>query len=110
MNNNNYAKNITPAYFLRNVADPNFFFNLAGVVKPGSISYVKGSDEVKFVLTDYDHDILVYYKGMLPANFLEGNTCIATGCITDPDKPNIFISNQLMTDHSYNSDKWLSKT
>ena len=109
MNNTNFAKNITPVYFLRNKGDTNYFYNLAGIVKPGSINFIKGSDEVKFTLTDFDHDVLVYYKGALPNNFLEGNTIIATGNITDPDKPNIFVSNKLLTDHSYNSDKWMSK-
>ena len=109
MNNSNFAKNITPVYFLRNRGDANFFYNMAGVVKPGSINYIRGGDEVKFTLTDYMHDILVYYKGILPNNFLEGNTCIATGSITDPDKPCIYVANKLMTDHSYNADKWLSK-
>jgi len=108
MNNTSFAKNITPIYFLKNKGDTNFFYNLAGVVKPGSINFIRGTDEVKFTLTDFDHDIYVYYKGALPNNFLEGNTVIATGNITDADKPNIFVSNKLMTDHSYNADKWLS--
>ena len=64
---------------------------------------------MSFSITDYDHDLKVFYKGPLPPNFLEGNTCIATGSITDPSKPSILLANRLMTDHSYNSDKWLSK-
>lgn len=107
-NNVNFSKNITPVYFIRNKADANTFYNVAGIIKPGSIEYVKGSDELSFYMTDYEHDLKVFYKGGLPNNFLEGNTCIATGSITDPARPNILLSNKLMTDHSYNSDKWLS--
>lgn len=105
----NFGKNITPTYFLQNKTDSNTFYNLAGVIKPGSIFYVKGTDELSFELTDYEHVIKVFYKGPLPSNFLEGNTCIVTGTITDPAKPNIFLGNKIMTDHSYNSDKWMSK-
>lgn len=108
-NNANFAKNVTPVFFLKNQCDTNSYYNVAGVIKPGSIHFIKGSDEMNFMLTDYEHELTIYHKGILPANFLEGNTCIATGCITDPLKPFIFMSTQLMTDHSYNSDKWLSK-
>jgi cytochrome c-type biogenesis protein CcmE len=109
-NNINFGKNITPTYFLQNKTDANTFYNLAGVIKPGSILYVKGTDEMSFELTDYEHVIKVFYKGPLPSNFLEGNTCIVTGTITDPAKPSIFLGNKIMTDHSYNSDKWMSKS
>ena len=108
-NNVNFAKNVTPIFFVKNVSDLNTFYNVAGIVKPGSISYVKGTDEMNFTMTDYEHELKVYHKGVLPQNFLEGNTCIATGTITDVDRPFIFMSTKLMTDHSYNSDKWLNR-
>ncbi len=108
-NNVNFAKNVTPIFFVKNVSDLNTFYNVAGIVKPGSISYLKGTDEMNFILTDYEHELKIYHKGILPQNFLEGNTCIATGTITDVDRPFIFMSTKLMTDHSYNSDKWLNR-
>lgn len=108
-NNVNFGKNTTPSFFLKNTADLNTFYNVAGIVKPGTIQYIKGNDESSFILTDYEHELRVYYKGPLPPNFLEGNTCIVTGCITDPNKPNLFLANQIMADHSYNADQWLSR-
>jgi cytochrome c-type biogenesis protein CcmE len=108
-NNKNFAKNVTPVFFLKNVSDLNTFYNVAGIIKPGSISFVKGSDELNFSLTDYEHELKIYHKGTLPQNFLEGNTCIVTGSITDVDRPHIFMSTKLLTDHSYNSDKWMNR-
>jgi cytochrome c-type biogenesis protein CcmE len=108
-NSINYAKNITPAFFLNNQVSENMFYNLAGVVKPGTINYIKGTDEISFIVTDFDHELRVFYKGSVPNNFVEGGTVIATGCIIDKRKPNIFMSNLIKTDHGYNSDNWLSK-
>ena len=106
-NNVNFAKNVTPSFFLENEFSTHTFFNVAGVIKPGSISIVRGSDEMSFVITDYEHQLSIYYKGILPMNFLEGNTCIATGTVTDKDNPTILLANKLATDHGYNNDKWL---
>lgn len=108
-NNINYAKNITPIYFLQNSCSENNFYNVAGVVKPNSININKGTDELNFIITDYQHELTVYYKGVIPPNFLEGNTVISTGSITDRKKPNILIANKIMTDHGYNSDTWLNR-
>ena len=106
-NNVNFGKNTTPAFFIRNKGDLNVIYNVAGVIKPGSIQVMKGSDEFSFVLTDYEHDIKVYYKGKLANSFMEGNTIIACGNITDVNKPDVLIASKLLSDHSYNSDKWL---
>jgi cytochrome c-type biogenesis protein CcmE len=108
-NTSSYSKNVTPVFFLQNDCDENFFYNVAGVVKPGSIQIVKGSDEMSFVITDYEHQLNVFYKGQVPNNFLEGNTVIATGCITNSKKPDTIMSNKIQTDHAYNGDQWLSK-
>ena len=108
-NNTNYAQYTTPHYFLQNKAELNTVYNVAGVIKPGTIEFVKGSDEMSFILTDFEHELKVFYKGPLPNNFMEGGTGIATGCITDIDKPNLFISNKIMTNHSYNAEKWKSR-
>ena len=82
-NNINYAKNVTPGFFISNNISENSFYNVAGVIKPGTINIMKGSDELNFVITDYEHEMMVYYKGQTPSNFLEGNTVISTG-ITVP--------------------------
>ncbi len=106
-NNVEFGKNTTPSFFIRNKADLNILYNVAGVIKPGSIQILKGNDEINFVLTDYEHDIRVYHKGKLATSFIEGNTIIACGNITDANKPDLLIATKILNDHSYNSDKWL---
>eukprot|EP00340_Litonotus_pictus_P006554 CAMPEP_0170526264 /NCGR_PEP_ID=MMETSP0209-20121228/11724_1 /TAXON_ID=665100 ORGANISM="Litonotus pictus, Strain P1" /NCGR_SAMPLE_ID=MMETSP0209 /ASSEMBLY_ACC=CAM_ASM_000301 /LENGTH=172 /DNA_ID=CAMNT_0010816011 /DNA_START=108 /DNA_END=626 /DNA_ORIENTATION=- len=108
-NATNFAKNVTPVFFLNNECSENFFFNVAGVVKPGTIQIIKGTDEMSFVITDYEHQMSVYYKGQVPNNFLEGNTVIATGSVTNSKKPDILMCSKIQTDHSYNSDQWLNR-
>jgi cytochrome c-type biogenesis protein CcmE len=108
-NNTNYAQYTTPVYFLQNKPELNAIHNVAGVVKPGTVEFIKGSDEMCFTLTDFEHELKVFYKGPLPNNFTEGSTAIATGSITDVDKPNILICNKLLTNHSYNADKWKTR-
>ncbi len=108
-NNINYAKNVTPVFFIQNNASENMFYNVAGVIKPGTINIIKGSDELSFIITDYEHEMVVYFKGVIPPNFLEGNTVIATGSITDRKKPEILMCNKIATEHAYNSDTWLNR-
>ena len=108
-NNYNYARNVTPVFFLKNKSEENFFYNVAGVVKPGSIKLIRGTDELQFVITDYEHELTIFYKGSTPANFMEGNTLIAVGNISDPDRPTLFVATKLMVDHSYNADKWMNR-
>lgn len=108
-NNVNYAKNVTPVFFIQNNASENMFYNVAGVIKPGTINIIKGSDELSFVITDYEHEMVVYFKGVIPPNFLEGNTVIATGSINDRKKPEILMCNKIATEHAYNSDTWLNR-
>lgn len=107
-NNVNFAKNTTPVFFLKTTTDTDTVYNVAGVVKPGSINIIKGTDELSFILTDFEHEFRVFYKGLIPPAFLEGNTAIVSGYITDPKKPTVFIANTLLCDHSYNSEKWIS--
>lgn len=108
-NNINYSKNITPVFFLENeINNENAFYNVAGVVKPGSINLIKGTDEISFILTDYEHEIQVFYKGTV-SNLQEGNTAIVTGCLINKNKPDSLMSSKIVTDHSYNSSVWISK-
>ena len=110
-NNVNYAKNITPVFFLENeVYNENMIYSLAGVVKPGTFSVNKGTDELKFIITDYEHEILVLHKGIGNSSQInEGSTVVVTGSIVDKNKPDTFVSTKLISDHAYNGDAWISK-
>lgn len=107
-NTSTFSKNVTPSFFLNNLVDEHTFYKVAGIVKQNSICYIKGTDEVSFFITDYDHDMCVLYKGNLPPSFSEGATVVCTGCVNNPKKPNTLSVTNILSDHSYNSDTWLS--
>lgn len=54
---------------------------LGGMVKKHSVQY--GDDlQVRFVVTDFKHDMTVNYRGVLPALFKEGQGVVIEGHIT----------------------------
>lgn len=52
---------------------------LGGMVTMGSVQRTPGSEQVRFVLTDFKHDVPVTYSGVLPDLFREGQGVIAHG-------------------------------
>lgn len=54
-------------------------FRLGGVVKVGSVQFLADKSAVSFVVTDFQHDIKVTYRGLLPDLFREGKGVIAEG-------------------------------
>jgi len=54
-------------------------FRLGGMVSKGSVQRAAGSLQVRFVLTDFKHDVPVTYTGVLPDLFREGQGVIAHG-------------------------------
>ncbi len=43
----------------------NEIFNIYGILKVGSIHIKKGSLETKFTITDFKHDLEVFYSGII---------------------------------------------
>jgi cytochrome c-type biogenesis protein CcmE len=54
-------------------------FRLGGMVTQGSLQRAPGSLEVRFVVTDFNHDVPVSYTGVLPDLFREGAGVVAHG-------------------------------
>jgi cytochrome c-type biogenesis protein CcmE len=54
-------------------------FRLGGLVTAGSIERAPGEMEVQFMVTDNQNSIPVYYNGVLPDLFREGQGVIAHG-------------------------------
>src|SRR5437016_8690807 len=54
-------------------------FRLGGMVTQGSLQRAPGSLEVRFVVTDFSHDVPVSYTGVLPDLFREGAGVVAHG-------------------------------
>jgi cytochrome c-type biogenesis protein CcmE len=80
------------------IADPNTAgksFRLGGMVKQGSVQRAEGSMEVRFVATDFEHDMPVSYTGVLPDLFREGQGVIARGKIVD----GTFVAEEVLAKH-----------
>jgi cytochrome c-type biogenesis protein CcmE len=71
-------------------------FRVGGMVVKGSVSRKPGDLEVKFVLTDFAHQIPVEYTGVLPDLFREGQGIIAHGTLA-PD--GAFVADEVLAKH-----------
>ena len=56
-------------------------FRIGGMVVKGSVARKPGDLEVRFVLTDFAHEVPVEYTGVLPDLFREGQGIIAHGTL-----------------------------
>lgn len=65
------------------------------VVKAGSLAR-PGEIDVRFVLTDYQHEVPVKYSGVLPDLFREGQGVIAHGEI---DATGTFVADEVLAKH-----------
>ena len=68
-----------------------------GMVADDSIVHDEVGIGVRFVLTDYvGHDFKVYYQGLLPGMFREGEGTLVTGQL---DEDRVFQAKQVLTKH-----------
>jgi cytochrome c-type biogenesis protein CcmE len=74
---------VTPSEIAADATKADKALRLGGMVKKGSVQRADGSLEVRFVVTDFDHDLPVSYTGVLPDLFREGQGVIARGKIVD---------------------------
>ena len=70
----------------------------------------KGTLENKFCLTDFKNDIMVVYKGNLPAAFREGDMSSVGGFLADHKNPSCFIATSVAANHDIAPDRWLGET
>jgi cytochrome c-type biogenesis protein CcmE len=73
---------ITPSDLLADTNTAGKTFRLGGMVKQGSVQRADGSMEVRFTVTDNQHELPVSYVGVLPDLFREGQGVIARGKFT----------------------------
>jgi len=69
---------------------------LGGMVVKGTVNRVDKTLKVNFTLTDYQRTIKVYYDGILPSLFREGQGIIAQGQINDAGD---FVATQVLAKH-----------
>ena len=70
---------------------------IGGMVKKGSIS-IEG-DEIKFVVTDYENEIIVSYSGTVPNLFSEDKGVVAEGKLKDKS---FFVAKRIVAKHDEN--------
>ena len=70
---------------------------LGGMVKPGSVE--TDNNEIKFIVTDYEKEIIVIYKGTVKALFAEGKGVVAEGKLQDKK---FFLAKRILAKHDEN--------
>ena len=71
-------------------------FRIGGMVVKGSVTRKPGDLEVKFVLTDFAHQVPVEYTGVLPDLFREGQGIVAEGVL---DTAGVFKADTVLAKH-----------
>jgi cytochrome c-type biogenesis protein CcmE len=71
-------------------------FRLGGMVEQGSVSRTPGSLEVRFVVTDFKHQVPVRYDNVLPDLFREGAGVVAHGRL---DASGTFVADEVLAKH-----------
>lgn len=79
--------------------EKNKTLRIGGYVKEGTFKLSETSQST-FLLTDFSHDIIVTYQGVLPSLFREGQGAVAEGTL-DP-KTHIFNARQVLAKHDEN--------
>jgi cytochrome c-type biogenesis protein CcmE len=95
--NQNINLFFTPAQTAKGEAPLHHPFRIGGIVKTGSVHHTDGLNVV-FILEDKDkkHDIKVFYNGLLPALFREGQGIIVEGQL---NPRHLFIASQVLAKH-----------
>jgi cytochrome c-type biogenesis protein CcmE len=71
-------------------------FRIGGMVVKGSVARKPGDLQVRFVLTDFAHQVPVEYTGVLPDLFREGQGIIAHGTMS---ANGAFVADEVLAKH-----------
>ncbi len=71
-------------------------FRIGGMVVKGSVERKPGDLQVRFVLTDFAHQVPVEYTGVLPDLFREGQGIIAHGTMSSNGA---FVADEVLAKH-----------
>jgi len=92
--NENLLYFFTPTDILEGKAPQGKSFRIGGLVQPGSV--VRDDLLVFFTLTDNNQTIEVYFEGILPDLFREGQGIVATGSLFEK---NVFRATEVLAKH-----------
>jgi cytochrome c-type biogenesis protein CcmE len=71
-------------------------FRIGGMVVKGSVTRTAGDLQVRFVLSDFAHEVPVEYSGVLPDLFREGQGIIAHGTM---NAQGAFVADEVLAKH-----------
>lgn len=89
----------SPSEVARGEAPDNRPFRLGGMVVEGSVLRQPQSLGVWFTLTDIAEESMVYYDGILPDLFREGQGIVAKGQFNDTG---LFVASEVLAKHDEN--------
>jgi cytochrome c-type biogenesis protein CcmE len=94
---NNIDLYFTPTQIFNQEVPRNAHFRIGGIVEKGSVHY---DEKVSFILSDTHHRITVYYEGILPDLFREGQGIVANGRLNKTGST--FIADEVLAKHDEN--------
>ena len=97
LNNNLLYFNTPTDVFKNNNLSLNKKMRLGGMVKKNSI--IVNKKEIKFIITDFQNEIIVSFNGSVPNLFSEEKGVIAEGKLRDKK---FFIANRILAKHDEN--------
>lgn len=95
--NINYFK--TPTEVATGQFNTNSTIRLGGMVKDNSVIRAQDSLKVRFIVTDFEEDVVVEYEGILPDLFREGQGVVTIGKMGSED---LFMAEEVLAKHDEN--------
>ncbi len=89
----------TPTQIAQGEAPVGQRIRAGGMVVDGSIKRATDSLQVQFSVTDYEHEVVVQYTGILPDLFREGQGIVTMG---EMDAKGIFQASEVLAKHDEN--------
>ncbi len=89
----------TPSQIKLGQVPQHYTFRVGGMVEKGSVHYSVDHAAVSFRLTDTTNEITVYYRGILPDLFREGQGIVSQGKL---DQQGRFMADQVLAKHDAN--------
>ncbi|MGB1882200.1 MAG: cytochrome c maturation protein CcmE [Gammaproteobacteria bacterium] len=74
-------------------------FRLGGMVKDGSVLRTQGGLGVWFTVTDFNQEQVIYFEGILPDLFREGQGIVAQGQF---NQTGVFVASEVLAKHDEN--------
>lgn len=90
---------VTPSEIAQKHIDSHYALRLGAMVKTGSIKRNPDNLQVRFIATDFKHDVPVEYTGILPDLFHEGKGMVAEGRMNDEG---VFVASRILAKHDEN--------